>query len=660
VSEGISFFPGRLLGALSGLVDAMSEAKDAEGATTNADESPNAERRMPKKRGKGAKPAASGESKGASRSDASKDPTSREAKSGAGDSSEPRWLCVHCGHRFAAAKEPDRCPSCMRKGGLEAIAANETAKHPAWIAPVAVVALVAVVGGGYALWAKSTPDPVSGEVPLAPLELSELRGHLAAQNADGEHARLFEVDDAVEALAEHAAGGSPKAKAEALVEHVRARATAGAFEPWSLDTPRESPIERAPGVAAMLAETERAHLYPLEVAIVSVAALREAGVDAMVAEVWGYPGDRRPPDPSGRLGYFGVAVWDGDVEGDPSTILDPYLGRATEPEEGRFRVLDDVKVVAAFLGAQALHALVHENDSTAALSKVQRAIRLDGRSPSLRSVQAAVLIANGGIEQGVEELQAATQLRSDGPRRNNVAAVFMAMGDFEQANREVAAALEEFPDFAGAHATLGAIHLAQGETDLAETELQAAERLEPQTLILPMLWAEFHLRNGDQERAASYAQQAIERRPQDWQTRLGAARVFRASGRYEEMRREAHRVLELVPSAQREPMREQILALLGPTALEPLDDDEELAGDDDAMGEGDEDDDLGLGTPGFRLGSSLLGEGEPSSMGSSLFGDEEDEGDEGGPALMLGDPGSFTLGGGGGSSSSMLQLNLGQ
>ena len=124
------------------------------------------------------------------------------------------------------------------------------------------------------------------------------------------------------------------------------------------------------------------------------------------------------------------------------------------------------------------------------------------------------------------------------------------------------------------------------------------------------------------------------------------------------MRREAHRVLELVPSAQREPMREQILALLGPTALEPLDDEEELA--DDSFDEGDdEEDDLGLGTPGFRLGSSLLGEGDPSSMGSSLFGDEEDEGGEGGPALMLGDPGSFTLGGGGGSSS-MLQLNLGQ
>ncbi len=625
----------------------MTEAKRAEADGDHESEGATA-RRMPKRGAKSKRP---GKPDGGSQAKAS-DEKSSSAEGGG----EPRWLCVHCGHRFVAAEVPDRCPSCMRKGGLEALTSTETKKRPAWMVPAAVVALVAAVGGGYALWAKSAPDPVSGEVPVRPLALSELRGYLEAQNADGEHARLFETDDVVEALAERASGEAPKEKAEALVAHLRERAAAGAFEPWAMDSPRATTIERAPQVAAKLAQTERAHLYPLEVALVAVAALREAGVDAMVAEVWGYPGDRRPPDPSGRLGYFGVAVWDGELEGDPSAILDPYLGRAAEPEEGSFRVLDDAQVAAAFLGTQALFALVHENDSTAALSKVQRAIRVDGRSPSLRSVQAAVLIAGGGLEQGVRELQAATQLRSDGPRRNNVAGVFMAMGDIEQANREVAAALEEFPDFAGAHATLGAIHLAQGETDLARTELEATERLEPNTLILPMLWAEYHLRTGDSDRAATHARQAVERRPQDWQTRLGAARVFRAAGRYDDMRRQAHAVMELVPEVQREPMRQQLEALLGPTALEPLDD-EELAADD--VGDDFDDDDGAfadaLGDPsGFQLGSSLLGEGDTTMAPGLLGGSEE----EGGPALMLGDPGSFSLGGGG-SSSSMLRLNLG-
>ncbi len=114
--------------------------------------------------------------------------------------------------------------------------------------------------------------------------------------------------------------------------------------------------------------------------------------------------------------------------------------------------------------------------------------------------------------------------------------------------------------------------------------------------------------------------------------------------------------MELVPEVQREPMRQQLEALLGPTALEPLDD-EELAADD--VGDDFDDDDGAfadaLGDPsGFQLGSSLLGEGDTTMAPGLLGGSEE----EGGPALMLGDPGSFSLGGGG-SSSSMLRLNLG-
>ncbi|MBX3251317.1 MAG: hypothetical protein KF901_29330 [Myxococcales bacterium] len=622
----------------------MSEAND-EPKTEAADgEGGKGARRMPKKGAKKGKPGGkAGGKPGAAKASLA----ATEAEEGA-----PRWLCVHCGHRFAAAEAPDRCPSCMRKGGLEALAADAPSKRPAWLVPALVVGLIGVVGAGYAIWRGATPDAVSGEAPLEPLSRSQLRGYLALENADGDHADLFEADAAVEALARHASGGAAVAKAEALLAHVRARAAAGAFEPWSLDTPRDTPIRGAGPTAARLAETERAHLYPLEVALATAAALREAGIDAMIADVWAFPGDRRPPDPSGRLGYFGVAVWEGDVgEGAPSVILDPYLGHATQPEAESYRVLTDVQVAAAFLGAQALHALVHDNDSMRAMQRVQQALRLDRRSPYLRSVQAAVLIANGGIPQGIEELQAAAQLRPDGPRRNNVAGVFMATGDLEQANREVAAALEQFPEFAGGLATLGAIHLAQGETSLARRQLTEAERLEPQLLILPMLWAELHLRSGDAEAAVARAREAAERRPHDWQTRLGVARIFRAAGRFDAMRREARAVMELVPAEQREPMRQQIHQLLGPTALE----EDVFAGDDDDEDHFDDDeDDLELGEPsGFRLGSSLLGEEAPSLGGSApALGGQE------GPALMLGDQSGFGLGGSSGSST-MLRLNLG-
>ena len=635
-------------------------------------------RRMPKKKkgASGAEAASGGKKPGGEKKSGG---ASKKGASGAkatdADAGGRRYLCVHCGHRFVAAEEPERCPSCLRRGGLERLEDEEQAGRRAWLVPTVVVGLVVAVGAGYAFWNRSTPDPVSGEAPTAPLSTSELRGYLRAEDADGPHAQLFEAEDAVEALAEQASGGGAVAQAEALIAHVRHQAEEGAFEPWLLERPRETPPKDAEWAAAQIGDTdEAAHLYPLEVALATTAALREADVPAMVAEIWAFPGDRRPPDPSGQIGYFGVAVWEGEPgEGTP-TVLDPYGGHATEPEEGSYRVLTDVQAVAARLGLEALHRLVHESDSVQALSRVSKALRLDRRSPYLRALKADVLILSGGMEQALEELQSAAQMRPDGPRRARVAAVFLAMGEVDSASREIAAALEQFPDFANAHATLGAVHLAQGELDLARQQLAESERLEPRGMILPMLWAEYYLRVGDQDMAVTKARQAVEARPHHWQTRLSAARVFRAAARYEDMRRQAHRVLELVPSSQREVMRQQILQLLGPTALEEVDEDPLLAGDegwDEELTEEEIEAEL-AGEPGagseLSLGSSLLGGEEEGGGGPSLLGggggdeggpslldDDLGGGDEGGPGLMLGDPSNLRLREPGGG----LQLQLG-
>ena len=134
------------------------------------------------------------------------------------------------------------------------------------------------------------------------------------------------------------------------------------------------------------------------------------------------------------------------------------------------------------------------------------------------------------------------------------------------------------------------------------------------------------------------------------------------------------RVLELVPSSQREVMRQQILQLLGPTALEEVDEDPLLAGDegwDEELTEEEIEAEL-AGEPGagseLSLGSSLLGGEEEGGGGPSLLGggggdeggpslldDDLGGGDEGGPGLMLGDPSNLRLREPGGG----LQLQLG-
>jgi hypothetical protein len=150
----------------------------------------------------------------------------------------------------------------------------------------------------------------------------------------------------------------------------------------------------------------------------------------------------------------------------------------------------------------------------------------------------------------------------------------------------------------------------------------------------------------------------VQRNP-DIQTRLMAARIYRAASRYDLMRREAHEVLDRTPSPRQPEMREIIQRMLGPTALEPLEDDElepEDLGDLGGLGGSEPLDlpDLGGGEPGGQLQLGGGGGGGPSLLGGEQLGS---------PGLQLGGGGGggqLQLGGGGGSGGGGgLRLDLG-
>ncbi|MCB9594360.1 MAG: tetratricopeptide repeat protein [Sandaracinaceae bacterium] len=579
-----------------------------------------------------------------------------------------KYLCVHCDKTFTheSAKKP-RCPECMRVNGLEEVVApkpDAAPTRPPWLWWAVGAGALVAIGIGYSFWAGESADTVSGTAPSAPLDRAQVLGHLRNHRVDArELVDLLIPNDAIESWAEGAASsGGPQAKAAALLSAIRDRASAGAFQPWSFGVPRETPVHAAPGtLTAMQEDDAHHHLYPIEVASLMAAGLRAVDVPAMVAEAISWEGDRTPPDPSGQLGYFVVAVYDGEPgEGDP-TYYDPYLGRETQPNEAR--VLTDLQAIGAALATRALYLLSRESDLERAVEMSEWALRLDGSSPSARAVRGAILLSAGQGDEGLEELNSAKQLRTDAPRRNLVAGVHMAQGDLDAASREVSAALEEYPDFAPGRATLAAIHLSRGERDLARSELEEAERIDPELHLLPQLWASYFATTGEIDRAVSMAQEAV-RRNGDIQTRLLAARIYRQASRYDMMRREAHAVLERMPAARQEEMRVLIRRMLGPTALEPVDDGDVAAlddlGDDDDWGEED-DDGLGLGDPSsLRLDSPTLegGGGEPSLLGGgggpSLLGGEQ-LGGGGGGGLTLGGGGGPSLGGGGGGG---LQLDM--
>ncbi|MBW2462272.1 MAG: hypothetical protein JRH11_11555 [Deltaproteobacteria bacterium] len=564
-----------------------------------------------------------------------------------------RYLCVHCDHRFEyeGEKKKPRCPECMRVGGVEKLSdaakAGGGGQQPKWMVPGGIALVVALLVGGYFYWAHDAPVTVGEEVPLRPLDRGELEGHArrVGVTVPEENLALFDADDAIEALGDDAAtGSSPVAKAEGIVEAIRARASARGYVTWPTSAPRDTPIRNAArSMERMSVDDAGEKLYSLEVALVAASALRSQGVDAMLVEIYSFPGDRRPPDPSGHFGYFGIAVYEGEVgEGTPK-ILDPYGGRGTEPGEDDYRIIDDLAALGAFQNHLSIHTLVNEGEHERAFDLSGEALAMDRRSPGIRSVRGVVLLTSGGAEEAMAEFEAAAQLRRDAPRLNNLAGISMAQQDMDTASRQVAQALELHSDFAGGHATQAAVYLARSEVETALGELERAQELDPELPILPMLWANYYMTTHDMDRAAAKALEAIERKPHDWQTRLSSAQILRAASRYDEMRLQARTILEMVPAAQVAQVTELIGRILGPTALEePLDDDF-LDEDDEELGS--------LEGEGFQLGGDgdfELGGGGGATGGGSLLGDGDFELGGGGALPPSGDPSTLRLGGGGG------------
>jgi tetratricopeptide (TPR) repeat protein len=518
-----------------------------------------------------------------------------------------RYHCVQCDEQFelAGGEEKPRCPKCLRTHGLRPIESRSPRRNaPARGVPVALAGLAIVLGlGGYWWWSRSQ---AAGKDAAGVLDGDDLRAQVqASAGADvGDAASLLEPDDALRAFAEAAARGkdSDEAKLRAVVGAIKARADKQAFVPWSLLEPRETPaLTAAQTFAKLKQDGARNQLYPLEVAAVAVAALRGIDVTARVIELHAFAGERSPLDPSGRFGYYGVGLSAQAAQPKgKELVLDVYGGRSAEPKRGDYAALDDKQAVAALLGLRAMQRLAHANDPASALSLADAATKLAPSAANLRGVRAAVLLASGGKDEGTRELEAAAQLQPGPAQHNNLAVFALATGDAERAAKEVARALAKTPDFASAHLTLASVHMARAESDLARGELEQAERLDPGLPSLPLAWAELYAGTGDLMQAQAKAEEGIRLRPKAPESHLLLARILRQAGRYDDMRREAQKVLELAAPSQRDQVTEVIKAVLGPTALGTTPGDDE---GDPALPR--------LRQPSQDPGTLQLGSGEP-------------------------------------------------
>lgn len=553
--------------------------------------------------------------------------------------------CSHCDLSFEhEPKKSDvvRCPKCLRTQGLEKLGADKSADQQRSSARSSVepgkpedtsgwrpnnlvigVFIAAAAAGVWFYFSGPNVEDLPAQVPMRALQAEEVSEYLRRESVEANVAQFLEAP----------ASFASDASANAVQSYVAERGKAGAFVSWARVRATGEDVRTPEQVSQVLAKTDKARLYPLEVAWATVVWLRDQGQTAMLAEIIAREAERAPPDPSGRLGYYGVAL--GTAE--DSDVVDVFGNGKVKAS----RLLNDVQAVAALRALQAMTAF-EKGDAQKASRLAQDALDLDGKSPVVRSAYAETLLS-GVAQDAIKEIEHAHSLRPDAPRRLARAKVALAQGQLDEADKVVASLVSEFPDYASAHAMLSVVHLARHELDEAEAKLKKTAALAPDFPELDLFRAELSAARGDLGGAANYARKAIEDPHVRWQTRLRAAMLLRAAGDYDEMRRQAHAIMASVPEAQRMIIRAQIEQLLGPTALENPD---ELALDDEVGGT------IG-GTDDMQLqGSSLLGADD--GLDVSLLDDEL--GSE--LQLDLGQSGSggLQLGGGGSGSGPKLEL----
>jgi tetratricopeptide (TPR) repeat protein len=534
-----------------------------------------------------------------------------------------RLLCVSCDVEFEAPPGAKaRCPSCRRVHGLEEVRAK--GKLRIGRTPMLLGLLAVALGiGGYVWWAGRTPAEMPDEVPKHPLDADDLTAFLVDRDVERRDAiDPFAVNERLRAFAQKAVAGKTgdRDRAAALFDALQEAGSNRGWVPFRGSAPESEEVRLPPSAWRAITKRSGIALSSLELSLLYVAAARAVEVPALVVEVYALPDEKTPVDPTGYFGHFAAGVFAGERWTADPILYDLHLGRRlTVPPRDR-DVLDDVAAAAQVYSHRAMATLVLEGDSPRAVELVEAANRLAPHDVSILGAHGVILLATGGVQDGMDLLRRAMRRRDDAARHHDLATALLTARDEEGALREVSEALRRAPEYAAAHATLAAVHLAGGRSDQAAEEIAIARRYDPDLDMLPTLEANLALVRHDLDGALASAEEAVRRRPHDERGLLTLALIHRERGEVLAMRRALRQAVR--GSHQAEELRAAIEREFGPSALE--EEEEAAAGD---AGPAPPASDAGAGT--FRLESKVLGQG-------------------GGPNLRLGDPSKLRLGEGGG------------
>ncbi|MBW2734702.1 MAG: tetratricopeptide repeat protein [Deltaproteobacteria bacterium] len=446
------------------------------------------------------------------------------------------YLCTSCDHEFEHEDTDPRCPQCLRQNGVEAMVDERNrrrkaaAKKPrrAMLTGL-VVATLALIVGGVVLHRKSQQVPRKGQ--LAILDTATLARTLRARGlVDADIVDPFGAGKAVAKLAGAAPEGDAKAQALVLVSHLSAKLAAleGNYHGQGHESVRTAE-ELASDLLSKDIEVKSVTSY--EAAVLLVSALRQAGLSALLCEVFELDAPTRAADVVGSLGRYAVAIYAKDKLGhDPLMVFDPlratrlpsFTGGSDNKMTSKAKEifpLDDASAAAHLLALRALASIQRDPSSPSrAYELSQLALGAASSSATLRVARAQVLAqaaGAAGVNDATEELRKAVALRADAPRRVALSQLLMVQGDVKRAEQALLTALKSDPTFWPAHQTLASLYWMQGNTEGGRKHLALAFKAAPNEPSVMALKASALLTEGDGEEAVKLFERAVKVRPNE-------------------------------------------------------------------------------------------------------------------------------------------------
>lgn len=541
-----------------------------------------------------------------------------------------KYRCMACDHTFEADEgHKPRCPKCLTIHDVERVEQPRPVserKKSSLLIPVAILALVGIVVAYY-FWGQKQEDVEGGSsTSSAAVDFKDVIE--SSKVPKGKRVDPLAPRGSVEKLAAGAASEKGREGLAALFDRVVKGRSQGVWRPHHQREQRVTPIRTAGEFAALFEappkEPFEALSYELSALLFSMA--RAEGLEeAVMVEVLSFEGEKKPADPPGRLGRYGI-IWGQVDEKGAAEVFDPHSGRAGS--KALVRGLSDTEARAPFFALEAM-SLLAKKETAAALDFNELAIDLDSRSPYFFMQRGLIFAASGA--PGAEilaEFEKTIKLRDDAVTRANYAEMLLLAGvPGGRVEAEIKAALDMAPDYARAHSLMATYHIMRREPDLAESELEMAARLEPSSPQVLMTWAQFYASQNLAEEAIEKAKAAVRLSERSVSSLLNLATIYRGTARFDEMRSVLDEVLA---KEETQGMAEDIEKAFGYSP----DDLADAAPEGDTSGETGSDEGPGkegslqlkLGEGGFnkdagglRLGGSKspLG-GSPSPLGGGL------------------------------------------